>query len=165
MGVLLLTAAMVLSIFLVVLGLPGLWVMLGSALVYDWLVPSPGITVATLAVVAALALVAEGVEWVLATRYTAKYGGSPRAGWGAIAGGIVGAMVGLPVPVIGSVIGAFAGAFVGALALELTIAGATHGSAARVAWGAVLGRVAAAVAKAGVGCAMAALILVDAISG
>ncbi|GMV10930.1 MAG TPA: DUF456 domain-containing protein [Gemmatimonadaceae bacterium] len=163
MGVLLLAAAMVLSIFLVVLGLPGLWLMLGAALAYDWLVPASGIGLVTLVVAAALALLGEALEWVLATRYTARYGGSSRAGWGAIAGGIAGAMVGLPVPLVGSVIGAFAGAFVGALALELTIAGATRQSATRVAWGALLGRVAAAVAKTGVGCAMAALILAAAL--
>lgn len=74
-------------------------------------------------------------------------------------------MVGLPIPVIGSVIGAFAGAFVGALVFELTAAGATRARATRVAWGAMVGRVAAAVAKTGVGCAMAALILASALSG
>lgn len=165
MGLLLLTAALALSIFLVALGLPGLWLMLGAALAYDWLAPASTIGMVTLVAAAALALVGEVLEFVLATRYTAKYGGSTRAGWGAIAGGIAGAIVGLPIPLIGSVIGAFVGAFVGALALELTAAGSTRESATRVAWGAMVGRVAAAVAKTGVGCAMAALILVSALSG
>lgn len=165
MGVLLLAAALAVSLFLVVLGLPGLWLMLGAALTYDWLVPASGIGMITLAVAAGLAVVGEVLEFILATRYTAKYGGSSRAGWGAILGGIVGATMGLPIPLIGSVIGAFAGAFVGALALELTTVGATRGSATRVAWGALIGRVAAAGAKTGIGCAMAALLLASALSG
>jgi len=53
--------------------------------------------------------------------------------------------------VIGSVIGAFAGAFIGALVLELTRTESTRGSATRVAWGALIGRVAAAGAKTGWG--------------
>ena len=55
----------------------------------------------------------EALEWILAGRFARKYGGSKRAGWGAIIGGIVGAFVGVPIPIVGSVIGAFAGAFVG----------------------------------------------------
>lgn len=165
MSVLVLAAVFALSIFLVVLGLPGLWLMLGAALLYNWLVPAAAIGGITLAVAAGLALVAEVLEFTLAARYTTKYGGSSRAGWGAILGGFVGAIVGIPIPVIGSVIGAFAGAFVGALVLELTRAESTRGSATRVAWGALIGRVAAAGAKTGLGCAMAAILLFSAMRG
>ena len=163
MSLVLLAAVCVLSIFLIALGLPGLWLMLGGALVYNWLVPGALIGTVPLVVAAALAVIAEVLEFTLAARFTKRYGGSSRAGWGAIAGGFVGAMVGIPVPVIGSVIGAFVGAFVGALVLEMTRDGATRGSATRVAWGALLGRIAAAGAKTGIGCAMAAIILLGAV--
>jgi uncharacterized protein YqgC (DUF456 family) len=66
--------------------------------------------------------------------------------------------VGVPVPVIGSVIGAFAGAFIGALVLEYTRPQATKDSATRVATGALIGRVVAAAAKTGLGCAVAAVL-------
>ena len=164
MGVLLFAVVLTASLFLVVLGLPGLWLMVGAALVYHWLA-APAIGVATLLLVAVIALIAEVLEFTLAARYTKKYGGSPRAGWGAIVGGFVGAMIGIPIPVVGSVVGAFAGAFVGALALEMTRRDATRASATRVAWGALIGRVAAAGAKTGFGCAIMAILLVAAIRG
>jgi uncharacterized protein YqgC (DUF456 family) len=108
--------------------------------------------------VTVLAVIAEVLEFTLAAGYTRKYGGSRRAGWGAILGGIVGAIVGVPVPIVGSVIGAFVGSFVGALVLEYSRA-RDHRVSTRVAWGALLGRVAAAAAKTGIGVAMAAWLL------
>jgi uncharacterized protein YqgC (DUF456 family) len=164
MAVLLLAVVLLLALFLVLLGLPGLWLMIGVALLYNWLA-APVFGVGSLVVVALLALVAEVLEFTLSARYTRKYGGSPRAGWGAILGGFVGAFVGIPVPVVGSVIGAFVGAFAGALILEITRAEATRGSATRVAWGALIGRVVAAGAKTGIGCAIAAILVATALRG
>jgi uncharacterized protein YqgC (DUF456 family) len=63
------------------------------------------------------------------------------------------------------VIGAFVGAFAGALILEITRAEATRGSATRVAWGALIGRVVAAGAKTGIGCAIAAILVATALRG
>lgn len=164
MAVVLLVVALLLSLALVPVGLPGLWLMLGVALLYEWLAaPVFGVTI--LIVVAALAVVAEVLEFTLSARYTKKYGGSPRAGWGAILGGFAGAIVGLPIPVIGSVIGAFVGAFAGALAFEFSRAEATRGSATRVAWGALIGRVVATAAKTGIGCAIVAILTLVALRG
>ena len=156
---LLLAAALAACLVLVPLGLPGSWLMIGAALIYDWLVPSSPIGWTYTGIALALAVLAEIFEFTLSARYTKKYGGSRRAGWGAILGGIAGAIVGVPVPIIGSVIGAFVGSFVGALAMELTRPESTRGSATRVAWGALLGRVAATTAKTGLACVMAALLL------
>ena len=44
-----------------------------------------------------LTVLAEVAEFMLAGKYARKYGGSRRAGWGAILGGIVGAFMGVPV--------------------------------------------------------------------
>ncbi len=162
MSVVVLGAALVACLFLVLVGLPGLWLMLGAALLYNW-IAIPAFGTATLVVVALLAVLAEVLEFTLSARYTRQYGGSPRAGWGAILGGLLGAMAGIPVPVIGSVIGAMGGAFIGALVLEYTRAEATRGSATRVAWGALIGRVAAAGTKTGIGCGIVAILLVVAI--
>jgi uncharacterized protein YqgC (DUF456 family) len=150
MQLLILAAVIVLSLILIVLGLPGLWIMVATAVVYNMIVPGDPIGWVSLIAVAVLALVAELLEFTMTGRYARKYGGSRRAGWGAILGGIVGAMVGFPVPIVGPVIGAFVGSFVGALVAELT-GGASAGDATRVAKGALIGRVMSTVLKIGIG--------------
>src|SRR5512146_3045947 len=117
--------------------------MFAAALCYYLLVPGGGIGLFTVIGVGALMVVAEGLEWLLTARFTKRYGGSRRAGWGAVIGGMIGAFMGVPVPVIGSIVGAFVGAFIGAFAFEYS-RGTGHGTATRVAWGAFLGRVTAA---------------------
>jgi len=150
MALLILSAVIILSLILIVLGLPGLWIMVASAVVYNMIVPGDPIGWVSLIAVAVLALVAELLEFTMTGRYARKYGGSRRAGWGAILGGIVGAMVGFPVPIVGPIIGAFVGSFVGALVAELT-GGASAGDATRVAKGALIGRVVSTVLKIGIG--------------
>ncbi len=150
MALLILSAVIILSLILIVLGLPGLWIMVASAVVYNMIVPGDPIGWVSLIAVAVLGLVAELLEFTMTGRYARKYGGSRRAGWGAILGGIVGAMVGFPVPIVGPIIGAFVGSFVGALFAELT-GGASAGDATRVAKGALIGRVVSTVLKIGIG--------------
>lgn len=150
MALLILACVIVLSVILIVLGLPGLWIMVATAVVYNMMVPGDPIGWVTLIAVTALAVVAEVLEFTLAGKYALKYGGSRRAGWGAIIGGIIGAIVGFPVPIIGPVIGAFVGSFVGAFAAELT-RGSTAGDATQVAKGALIGRVVSTVLKVGIG--------------
>ncbi|MCC6318822.1 MAG: DUF456 domain-containing protein [Gemmatimonadaceae bacterium] len=162
MSLVLLGCVLLLALCLVPLGLPGLWVMIIAALAYDWLVPAASVGWVTVAIAVGLAVLAEVLEFTLSARYTQKYGGSRRAAWGSILGGIAGAIVGVPVPIVGSVIGAFAGAFVGALVLEYTRPDATRAGATRVATGALLGRVAAAAAKTGLGCAVAVTLMIGA---
>lgn len=150
MALLLLAGVIVLSLVLIVLGFPGLWIMVASAVTYNMIVPGDPIGWVTLIIVGVLALVAELLDFMMTGRYARKYGGSRRAGWGAILGGIVGAMVGVPVPIIGPVIGAFVGSFLGALIAELT-GGSSAGDATRVAKGALIGRVVSTVLKIGIG--------------
>ena len=158
MELLVLAAVLVISLLLIPLGLPGLWLMIAAALGYDMLGGVERIGWVTLAIATVLAGIAEAIEFGLAARYTRKYGGSRRAGWGAILGGLAGAFVGVPVPVIGSVIGAFVGSFVGALVFEGSRE-RNHGTATRVAWGALIGRVAATAAKTAIGVGIAAILL------
>jgi uncharacterized protein YqgC (DUF456 family) len=150
MALLILAAVIILSLILIVLGLPGLWIMVASAVVYNMIVPGDPVGWVSLIAVAVLALVAELLEFTMTGRYARKYGGSRRAGWGAILGGIVGAMVGFPIPIVGPIIGAFVGSFVGALVAELT-GGASATDATRVAKGALIGRVVSTVLKIGIG--------------
>lgn len=157
MAILLLLGALIIGLLLIPFGLPGLWVMAGAVLVYNYAEPGGAIGIWTIVIVAALAAVGEIVEFVLAGRYARRYGGSRRAGWGAIIGSIVGAIVGVPIPVVGSMVGAFVGAFAGAWLAEMTRA-AEVGAATRVAMGALIGRIAAVAAKAGIGCAVIAWV-------
>ena len=150
MQILLLIAAIVLGLFMIPFGFPGTLVMFAAALCYYLLVPGGGIGLATVVGVGGLMVVAEGLEGILTARFTKKYGGSRRAGWGAIIGGMVGAFLGVPVPIIGSIVGAFVGAFLGAFVFEYT-RGTGHGTATRVAWGAFVGRVTAAAIKVAIG--------------
>jgi len=154
MQVLLLVAAIVLGLIMIPFGMPGTLIMFAAALCYHLLVPAGGIGLMTVIGVGVLMAVAEGLEWVLTSRFTKKYGGSRRAGWGAIIGGMIGAFMGVPIPIVGSIIGAFVGAFLGAFVFEWSRE-RNHGVATRVAWGAFLGRVIAAAVKVAIGLAMA----------
>src|SRR5712691_3264997 len=99
----------VLGLFLVPLGLPGLWVMVAGIVGYGWLTDFRSVGVATIMVVLGLAFLGEIIEWWLGFRLTRTFGGSRRSAWGALVGGIAGAVLGVPVPIVGSVIGAFTG--------------------------------------------------------
>ncbi len=148
--ILLLAGCCLIGLLLVPFGLPGLWLMDLGIIGFGWLTGFRSVGVGTIALVIGLALVAEIIEWWLGFRFTEKYGGGKRAGWGALLGGIVGAVIGVPVPVLGSVIGAFVGAFAGAVLFEYTRQ-QNAGVAMRAGWGAVLGRAAAAGVKVGLG--------------
>lgn len=150
MATVLLISCIVVGLVLVPFGLPGLWVMVLGVIGYGWLTGFHTVGAGVIALVTGLAFVGEIVEWWLGFRFAMKYGGSRRAGWGALIGGIVGAIVGVPVPVLGSIIGAFVGSFVGAALFQYTRE--RHaGIAVRAGWGAMLGRAAAAGVKIAVG--------------
>lgn len=158
MTILVLALVLLGCLLLIPLGLPGTWLMVGTALVYPILVGDASITLWTVSGTAVLALVAEVVEFALAGRYARRYGGSRRAEWGAILGGLIGAFSGVPVPIVGPVVGAFLGAFVGALLGELSVGSGARVST-RAATGALLGRIVAAAMKVAVGVVIATWVL------
>jgi hypothetical protein len=151
--VLVLVLSGVVGLLLIPLGLPGLWVILLGILGYGWLTGFQTMSVWFLGLMIGLAILGEVFESWIGFRYAKRYGGSSRAGWGALVGGLVGAIVGVPVPIIGSVVGGFVGAFVGAVLFEYTKARHSETSM-KAGWGAVLGRAAAAAVKMGVGVVM-----------
>ena len=154
----------VVGLGLVPFGLPGLWVMVAGVVGYGWLTEFRSVGAVTIAVVVGLAFLGELVEAWLGFGLARRYGGSPRAGWGALLGGIFGAVVGVPVPLIGSVIGGFVGAFAGATLFEYSKS-ATPETAVRAGWGAVVGRAAAAAAKIAAGIVIAVVALFAALRG
>ena len=162
MEVLILAAILLVSLFIIPLGLPGTWVMLAAGVGYSILVPN-SIGMVTLIGTAVLAVLAEVWEFTMAGRYARKYGGSRRASWGAIIGGTIGAIVGVPVPIVGPILGAFVGAFAGALVFEYSRGSGAHVST-RVAWGALVGRAVAAALKVAVCMVIAIWLVVAAIA-
>ena len=159
LAVVLLAACGIVGLLLIPFGLPGLWVMVLGYLAFGWLTQFRSESVATIAIVLALAFVGEIVESWLGFRFARRYGGSHRAGWGALIGGLVGAVVGVPVPVVGSVIGAFVGSFGGAALFEYAYSRQAV-VAVGAGWGAVVGRAAAAAAKIALGLVIGVLSLV-----
>jgi uncharacterized protein YqgC (DUF456 family) len=149
-AVLLLLAAGLIGLVLIPLGLPGLWLILLGIIGYGWLTDFRTLSVWFLGLAILLAFLGEVLESWIGFRFAQRYGGSSRAGWGALVGGLIGAIVGVPVPIVGSVVGGFAGAFVGAAVFEYTRA-RQSGVAAKAGWGAVLGRAAAAAIKMAIG--------------
>ena len=150
MTFLLLALVLVVSMVLIVLGLPGLWIMIASAITYNIVVPERPMSWLTVFGIVALGIVAEVLDFSLAGRYARKYGGSRKAAWGAIIGGMIGAIIGVPVPIVGPVIGALIGSFVGALVGEVRNGG-DRGAATKVATGALIGRVLGTVIKVALG--------------
>jgi uncharacterized protein len=154
MGELLLLGAAVAGLLLIPLGLPGLWVIVLGIVGYGWLTDFRSVSTWFLVTAIALALLGELLEAWIGFRFAQRYGGSRRAGWGALIGGLIGAIVGVPVPVVGSVVGGFVGAFAGATLFEYSRARRSEG-AVRAGWGAVLGRAMAAAIKMALGVVLA----------
>jgi uncharacterized protein YqgC (DUF456 family) len=148
-------------LFLVVLGLPGNWLMILSTAVFAWVVRSPdpqhqsigNLTLISLVVLATLGEILEFVAGVFGSR---QAGGTRGGAVGALVGGIVGAIIGtfiIPIPVLGSLLGACGGAFTGALSFELA-GGLDMEASVRSGIGAGVGRFFGTVAKAGMGVAI-----------
>jgi uncharacterized protein YqgC (DUF456 family) len=163
-AVLLLLSAGLVGLVLVPFGLPGLWVIVLGILGYGWLTDFRTLGTGLVVLTLGLAVAGEVVEAWVGFRFAQRYGGSSRAGWGALVGGLVGAIIGVPVPLIGSVIGGFLGAFAGAALFEYSLARRSEG-ALWAGWGAVLGRAVAAGVKIGLGVAMVVVALFAALRG
>ena len=157
LALLLLLLCCLTGLILIPLGLPGLWVMLIGLIGYGALTDFRTVGIGTMAIALGLAFAGEIVESWVGFKYARKYGGSRRAGWGAVIGGLVGAFAGIPIPVIGSIIGSFLGSFVGAAIFEFT---KSPERAAGAGWGALVGRVIATAFKTALGFIIALLGLI-----
>ncbi len=162
----LLVVLQVVGLCLIPFGFPGLWLQIAALVGYGFLTGFATVGAGAIGLAVALALVAEGIEFWLGGHFARRYGGSRAAGWGAILGGIAGAVAGLPIPVVGSIVGSFVGSFAGAVVFEMLWMrkhGQGLGPALWTGWGALLGRLVATAAKAGIGVAIAALVLLSAL--
>jgi uncharacterized protein YqgC (DUF456 family) len=118
-GAVFFTALLAAGCFAVLLALPGGWVALGLAVLYDALHGFHAIGWGNLIVFAVLLGVGEGVEALLGSVYVAKRGATRWGVIGCFLGGVLGAALGTPVvPVAGTLVGGFVGAFAGAVGGE-----------------------------------------------
>jgi uncharacterized protein YqgC (DUF456 family) len=158
-GILALALASLVGVLLAALQLPGTWLILAAAIVYDWCYDWTKFGLAVLGILAGLAVLGEIVEFAASYVFAGRAGGSRRAAWGGVIGGIVGMFVfSLPVPVLGSIAGGIIGCFVGAIAAEMT----KHndlGRGTRIGVGAALGHIAGTVAKLALAFVIAAVVL------
>jgi uncharacterized protein YqgC (DUF456 family) len=146
---------------IVVMTLPGLWLMAASAGVYALLTHRYFIGWGTLAVLLVLALIAEIIE-TTAAGAGAKRAGGGRAGlWGAIIGGILGGIFlsFIPIPIVSTFVGVCLGTFLGAMVGELST-GRDVRKSAIVGVGATGGRVFGTFVKLGFGLTMLVITMV-----
>jgi len=144
---------------LVYLGLGGNFVILGLALIYALVTGFDAIGWQLLVVLAGIALLGEGIEFVLGTFYVAKRGATRGGVVLAFVGGLIGAFVGNGLlPVAGAILGSFVGAFAGAVLGEYQQQRRLEPSL-RIGTHAFVGRLLALVVKHALGLVMVFLIL------
>jgi len=106
---------------LVLLGLPGTWLLLALAGLAEWATPARLFSTTSVAVVIGLAVLGEVWEFAAGSVRAKRAGAGRRGALGAIGGGLIGAVLGtflIPAPLIGTLLGGGLGAFAGAAGLE-----------------------------------------------
>jgi uncharacterized protein YqgC (DUF456 family) len=156
---------------LVVVGLPGNWLMVVTAAGVAWWrwsdASPPGdrmFSLWTLGSIAAIALIGEVLELFAGVFGARTTGGTKWGGVGALAGGLIGGIVGtfaIPIPLLGSLIGAAAGAGLGAAALEC-VGGRPVDASIKAGVGAGIGRLAGTLFKFAAGIAIWLIVAVAA---
>ncbi|MCE2882498.1 MAG: DUF456 domain-containing protein [Planctomycetaceae bacterium] len=151
---------------LVVVGIPGAWIVLAAAIAIDcldwlWLPSGSPLTFhpLTLAAAALVAGLGELLEFLGGAAGARRFGASARGVLGALVGGLIGAIAGtllVPILVVGTLVGALAGTAAGAIAGELLGGKRSLQETLRPATGAVVGRVVGTLLKL----PMAAAVLV-----
>jgi uncharacterized protein YqgC (DUF456 family) len=153
--------------------LPGNWFVAGLAALFAWLVPASadrGVSWKVVAVLLALAVLGEVVEFAASAAGAAKQGASKRgvalSMVGAMAGSVLGLAIGAPVPILGSfvmaLVGGAAGAFFGAY-IGVAWKGRQLEDRIAAGRGAFVGRVWGTVGKLAVGAVMLVIVAWEAL--
>lgn len=154
----LLWLVILLGIVIIPFGIPGTFLIVGSALIYAWLTHFAIITWKFLLILLFISILVEVIEFFLGAAAAAKYGASKVGMFGAIIGGFFGAVWGSPLfPLVGTVIGAFVGAFIGAGLFEFIVTRDLEKSL-RAGYGAFLGSIGGKLIKITAALAMAVMI-------
>ena len=159
-GLIVLCLAMLCSLTLIIVGLPGTWIVLVLAVAAGAIEGFSKINLTYILVLLGLALFGELLELLIGYFGSRLKGASRLASLVSLIFSIVGAFAlsGF-VPVVGSIIGAFAGAFLGAFAIEL-ITRKPLSAAYKSGLAAMFGRGGSIVSKIAVGVAMIVIVIV-----
>ncbi len=160
-------------VVLVVVQLPGTWMLLGLAAIVEYadavyLPEGEQQTFGLWVLVGclAIAVIGEIIEFIAGAAGAKKGGSSTRGMVGALIGGIVGIFIFTPlfffVPIFGAFLGAVLGTFVGAIVGELTGGQTTIKGTMKPAIGATIGRVVGTTSKVGIAIAMWLVLSVSA---
>ncbi len=158
-GIVLLDAALLVSLVAIPIGLPGNFAILALALVLALVTKFALVGWGAIALFAGAALAGEIIEGLLGPIVAGRYGATKWGVAGALVGGIAGGVAGTAVlPVVGTLIGSFAGTALGAPLLEWS-RGASTGEGVRAGFGAFLGRGIASAVTLAIGISLAAWLV------
>jgi len=148
------------GLVLVILTMPGLWLISTMAAVYALFTHHLGLK--ALAALVVLSLIAEVLELTLMGREARRAGGRRGTGVGACVGGVFGSVLGslIPIPIVGTIFGLCLGCFIGAAAVEW-LGGSRTRKSIEVGIGAAKGRAYGVASKLIIGCAMILLIMIE----
>jgi uncharacterized protein YqgC (DUF456 family) len=150
---------LLLASLLVYVGLGGNFIILALALIHALATGFDPIRWRLLVILLLMALIGEGIEFLVGTFYVAKKGAGRSGVIGAFLGGLLGAIAGAPiVPLLGAIIGSFIGAFLGAVLGEYHQRRRLEPSL-RIGGHAFMGKLAAVLVKHAIGLVMVALVL------
>ncbi|GIW73719.1 MAG: hypothetical protein KatS3mg103_0241 [Phycisphaerales bacterium] len=158
---------------LVLLTLPGLWLLTLSALLANslgawaglWTMRAPLVSWWAFGVILACTLASDVMDWTAGVLGAKRMGGTRRAMLGAFLGGIAGAVLGtffLPIPLVGTLVGGAVGAGLVATIVHRTSPEQTWRQSARVGAGASAGWLAAVVFKLALCTGCAVLLVISA---
>ena len=134
---------------LILLGLPGTWLLLALAGLAEWITEPRLFGTPVLVIAVALAVAGEVWEALSSSVRARRAGAGRRGSIGALAGGIGGALLGtmlIPIPVVGTLIGGGLGAFALSSGLERS-GGQSADSAFRIGRAAATGHMIALAGK------------------
>ncbi|MBS0187508.1 MAG: DUF456 family protein [Planctomycetes bacterium] len=153
------------GLVLSLLTLPGIWLPIVVALLFQWVRPDT-FPWSAIGVACAVGILAELLELVASAAGAARAGGTKRAAAGAIVGTVVGAVAGSLIPLfpISTILGAVAGAGIGAGLMDRSRVGRSWKESANVATGAAAARGIAIVLKGVFGAIIALVLIVGAIA-
>jgi hypothetical protein len=158
------------GVLLQVVTLPGTWIIVGVAVIYQGVSMLAGggqpLNWWVLGAAVALAAIAELVEFATCAVGAAAGGARKRGAGGALVGSLVGALLGFFllafIPLFGALIGALIGAGVGAMIGEISYGDRTAKQATLPAVGAAVGRIAGVAVKIAVAFVMWVMLAIDA---
>ncbi len=146
-------ALMVLSLMLLMIGLPGNWVIIGLAVGWTFIVPA-AFTWQFFALLIGLGIIGEIMEFFAGHFGAKRFGGSTKGSIGGIIGAIIGGIMCAPIFFgFGALPGALAGGFLGCFLVEKLRRMDTF-AALRSAFGSTVGRFGGFLVKLGIGLIM-----------